>query len=177
MAQFVALPSWTWRGATFSGAEWLEGLVLTESSGNPEAVRYEPHQDRPDRTDRATDADEPGRDDGLLEDDRSYGLMQVMGSNVRRLCGIAPGVAVNFGFALRPLTNLSLGLRVLTAELAMTGGDVTRALARYNGGPTGDALDLAGHMRRVEYVDRVARNAAVAKADRDSLRASSPLQS
>ena len=75
----VGLPPW---GDLRSG-EWLEGLILQESGGNPKARRYEPHQDRAGRPDAPSDGDQPGIDDGQLEDDASYGLMQVMGSNVR----------------------------------------------------------------------------------------------
>ena len=96
-------------------------------------------------------------DDGPLEDDASYGLMQVMGYNARRLVGALPGTKLDFGFLLLPITNLAFGLRVLLGELAATGNVVARALARYNGGPTGDSLDGNGVMRRQVYVDGVAK--------------------
>lgn len=134
------------------GSEWLEALVMQESSGNPRATRYEPHQDRAGRTDAASDADKPGQDDGMLEDDRSYGLMQVMGYNLRRLVGVPPGTPMKFDWALDPLFNIAAGVAVLRGELAATHGDVARALARYNGGPTGDAIQADGKMRREEYV-------------------------
>ena len=150
-ANLVGLPWWpNLRGANYAPFEpgcWLEGLVLGESNGNPKARRYEHHQDRPG----PGDADLSGHDDGLLEDDASYGLMQVMGYNIRRLVGVSPGVPMNFGFALLPITNISLGLRVLLEELEATDGDVSRSLARYNGGPTGERL-TGGVMRRQEYV-------------------------
>jgi hypothetical protein len=68
----------------FSAAQWLAGFVLTESSGRPDAKRYEPHQDRARRRDAAADPDTPDRDDGQLEDDASHGLKQVIGYNGRR---------------------------------------------------------------------------------------------
>lgn len=160
VADQVGLPPWTYRGQSFTPGEWLEGQILTESGGDPNAMRYEPHHDTPERAAREGDGDQPGRDDGLLEDDRSYGLMQVLGSNIRRLCGVPPGTPMQFSFALLPLANLSLGLRVLHQELRATDNDVARALARFNGGPTGDRLDAAGRMRRAEYVELVARHAA-----------------
>ena len=169
-AREVALPSWTRGGDRFAPGEWLEGLVLTESNGDPRATRYEPHHDRPGRRDSFGDADTPNHDDGILEDDRSYGLMQVLGSNIRRLCGVGPGVPMRFSFAFLPMTNLAFGLRILTAELGATGGDVARALARYNGGASGDQLDADGRMRREEYVQKVALNAQRARMDRGAAR-------
>jgi len=170
MADFVSLPAWEHPTNVWLGAIWLEALVLTESGGDPKAVRYEPHQDVPGRRDSASDGDKPGQDDGLLEDDKSYGLLQVMGSNIRRLCGVGPGVPMQFGFALLPLTNLALGLRVLLEDLETVEGDIPRALARYNGGPTGTSLvpGPGGALvyRRQEYVDKVAKNAVLVFQDR-----------
>lgn len=160
MASFVALPSWQHPLGDWPGGVWLEGLVLHESVGDPRAVRYERHQDVEGRKDSRTDGDRPGQDDGLLEDDKSYGLMQVMGSNIRVLCGVAPGVPMQFGFALLPLTNLGLGLRILLGELEAVQGDVPRALCRFNGGPTGTSL-VSGPQgtlvyRLQGYIDKVA---------------------
>lgn len=174
--QFLALPAWTYRGVTYLAHEWWEGLVLQESSGNPRARRYEPHQDRANRRDAPTDADTADRDDGLLEDDASYGLCQVMGYNARNLCGVRPGTSMNFGFMFLPLINLALGLRVYLGELAAVrlevdrgaiprGDDVTRALCRYNGGPTGDDL-VGGDFRLRAYAEHVARRTAMVRADR-----------
>jgi hypothetical protein len=162
-AELVALPGWTYRGVSFFPGEWLEGLVLAESRGNPSARLYEPHQDRAGRRDAASDGDTPDQDDGMLEDDKSYGLMQVMGYNIRELCGVPRGTAMRFGFALLPITNVALGLRVLIGELSAVGGDVARALARYNGGPTGDD---GSPMRLQGYVDRIYSHALVVRDDR-----------
>jgi len=166
-AEVVALPGWTYHDQSFFPGEWLEGLVMAESSGDPSARRYEPHQDRAGRRDEASDGDTPGRDDGVLEDDASYGLMQVLGSNLRRLVGVRPGVSMHFGWALLPIANISAGLRVLLEELRATGGSVERALARYNGGPTGDARDERGVMRRQVYVDRVFSMTRRVRRDRE----------
>jgi hypothetical protein len=126
-------------------------MVMTESSGNPRAMRYEPHLDT------AGDGDAPGIDDGTREDDRSYGLLQVLGSNIRSRWGVAPGVSMDFAAALDPVRGLSEGIVHLRAELFATGDDVPRALARYNGGPRGELPLTPGdtRMRCQGYVDKV----------------------
>ncbi len=155
-AELVALPKWDYVGTSlFAPGEWLEGLVLHESNGDPRAIRYEAHQD----VAAPGDPDTPGQDDGLLEDDKSYGLMQVMGYNARRLCGVPEGTPMNFGFLLLPMTGIAFGLRILTAELTATGGHVASALARYNGGSWGNPV-RGGRLRNQDYVDRVAAEAA-----------------
>lgn len=176
MAIVSGLPKWHYRGDTFDAGTWFEGLVLQESSGRPNARRYEPHQDRANRRDAATDADTPDVDDGQLEDDASYGLCQVMGYNARVLCGVPPGTPMRFGFLFLPLTNLAMGLRILWGELRAVraevaagktdpGQDSERALARYNGGPTGDDL-RGGDFRLRAYVDKIAYRASLVRADR-----------
>jgi soluble lytic murein transglycosylase-like protein len=148
-----------WRG--YAPGELLEALVMQESGGNPRARRYEPHQDTATRSDARSDGDVAGQDDGPLEDDASYGLIQILGSNVRRLVGAPPATPLNFGFLFDPALGLGFGLMILKLELAYTHGHVERALARYNGGPTGDTMvaDSKGGfvLRRQEYVDGVAR--------------------
>lgn len=178
-ARLVGLAPWHYRASPefVSGGELLEGLILTESAGNPKARRYEPHQDRPGRRDAASDADTPDVDDGDMEDDCSYGLTQVMGSNVRVLCGVPPGTPMRFGWLFLPLINIAMGLRILLGELQAVraevasgktppGQDIERALARYNGGPTGDDIVSGGDFRLRSYVDKVARNAMRARADK-----------
>lgn len=192
-----ALPTWRSRryGVTLQPGEWLEGLILTESSGNPRASRYEPHLDRANRRDAAADPDTCDVNDGDLEDDRSYGLCQILGSNVRSLCGAVPLLVVgefnhrpvravsaddedafwapmSFAFAFLPAINLSLGARLLRGELsAVGGGDVERALARYNGGPTGDDIkpEYGNDMRLRAYVDRIVKNSRTVIADRAAI--------
>jgi transglycosylase-like protein with SLT domain len=153
MAAWCALPSWEHQGDLYLAGEWLEGLILQESGGDPRATRYEGHQDT------VPDGDQPGADDGLFEDDKSYGLMQVMGSGARVLCGVPPGTRMEFSFLLLPLTNISFGLRILTGNLAETIGHIPSALARYNGGsyrnPVGGDV-----LRNQSYVDLVAAQAA-----------------
>jgi hypothetical protein len=96
--------------------------------------------------------------------------MQVMGYNARRLCGVPPGTPMNFGWLCLPITNIAFGLRILAGELRATGGNVVRALCRYNGGPTDDARVDDGRggtvFRRQEYADLVLANAQRAREDR-----------
>lgn len=178
-AELATLPFWMYRGSQFTPGELLEGIILNESAGDAVARRYEPHQDR------IEDGDVTGRDDGPYEDDASYGLMQVMGYNVRVLCGVPVGVRMNFTFLYLPQTNISFGLRILTGEIRTSmklmadqpeylpyGGAVERALCRYNGGSTGDRLvDIPGNKKDYRlraYIDRISDHALVAKADRNN---------
>jgi hypothetical protein len=119
MASFYQLPGLSCEGTAYSPGELLEGLILTESSGDPAARRYEPHQDRAGRTDAPTDPDMPSRDDGAAEDDACYGLCHVMGYNWRRILGLRPGTPANFSsFAYDPAFSIRGGLRELQDELA-----------------------------------------------------------
>lgn len=173
-AGLVGLPPFQYRGRGYTPGELLEGLILSESAGNPRARRYEPHQDRASRTDAPRDPDIADQDDGELEDDASYGLCQVMGFNARVLCGVPPGIPMRFGWLFLPQVNIATGLRILHSELTVVYAlhphesqqeRLVRALARYNGGPTGDSI-VNGDIRLRVYVDRVAAHAEVARADR-----------
>lgn len=161
-AEVVGLPAWTVAAnEVYLPGEWLEAIALTESSGRTSARRYEPHLDVEE------DGDTPRSDDGDFEDDASFGPMQVLGQNVRRLLEMAPMSRANWRAALCDwITGVGFGLRVLRAELRATGGDVARALARYNGGPTGDKVMPDGSLRRAEYVARVRSWARRVHADR-----------
>lgn len=161
-AELAALPAWTLAAnEVYLPGEWLEAIVLTESSGRTAARRYEPHLDA------APDGDTPQTDDGDFEDDASFGPMQVLGLNVRRLLEMAPMTRASWRAALCDwMTGVGFGLRVLRAELRATNGDVARALARYNGGPTGDRVMPDGSIRRAEYVARVRSWARRVHADR-----------
>jgi len=153
-----------WR--SWSPATWLEALILQESGGDSRAMRYERHQD----ISSLNDPDAPTTDDGLMEDDKSYGLMQVMGYNIRNIIRCPPNVKLHYGFALRPVMGLALGLRILLQELDATNGVVSKALARYNGGPTGELEVSPGKMRRQVYVDGVAAWAEKVARDRTAIR-------
>ena len=150
---------------------WLEGLILTESGGLARARRYEPHQDRGDRR-YGYDPDTPMQDDGAFEDDASYRLMQVMGYNLRKLFGDPDHggrevtCLLDYSWAYLPMANMAAGMRVLLADLQATGGEIDRALARYNGGPTGERI-VDGKLRRQVYVEKVWSNALRVKADRE----------
>lgn len=176
VAIFVGLPVWEYKGERYEPGVWLEGLILGESSGDRDARRYEPHQDKP----HSTEPDRPGIDDGRNEDDASYGLMQIMGYNARRLVGVPDRcehgrpVKLDYTFLERPLINLSLGLSILLGELAAVfrsrpqasdSERVERALCRYNGGPSGDS-PVNGDYRLRRYVDHVAKYAKHVKMDR-----------
>lgn len=159
-----ALPPW--RG--FSGSEWLEAMVISESSGDPQARRYEVHLDllSPD------DADTPAHDDGDMEDDKSYGPMQVLGTNLRRAVGISGRARMNFAWA----TDFGVGLLMgvlhvqglirpqLEHEISMD-VVVDRALARYNGGFKGNPRE-DGTLRTQVYVDKIRKNTELVHADR-----------
>jgi hypothetical protein len=176
VAALEQLPSFSFKADTFTPGELLEGLVLTESSGNPQARRYEPHQDAAGRKDAALDPDPPGVDNGPVEDDASYGLTQVMGYTLKGLLEVDRPVRLNYSLLYRPLFGLAAGVEVLKRELAAVfrvsptqseNERTARALARYNGGPSGDAWDAErGAMRRQEYVELVAKNAKRAQDDR-----------
>jgi hypothetical protein len=131
--------------------------VLQESSGNPRARRYEP------ALDKVADGDTLRVDDGAFEDDASWGLLQVLGWNLRAAVGVPRGVRMSFEWALDPALGLIFGVKHLITEcLIPTGGDVARALARYNGGPNGTSLVPGPHgvglvLRRQDYIDAVKR--------------------
>lgn len=177
LASLSQLPPFYYRAEVYSPGEWLEALILTESSGNPTARRYEKHQDDPKRRDSVTDTDTLGRDDGPKEDDASYGLMQVMGYTWRGIVGAPAGTPLRYELLYQPAIGIGAGLEVLKAELKAVyrdhphlsdGERVIRALCRYNGGPTGDVL-VNGVLRRQEYVDKIGTWCAKVKADRREL--------
>ena len=180
-AAWFSLPMWLYASTFVSPGALLEALVLTESSGNPRAIRYEPHQDRATRKDAASDPDTADRDDGNTEDDKSYGLTQVMGSNARVVLGAPSGTLLNFDRLFEPDLNLHCGCMVLTWELKAVaqevaagkvppGKNVERALCRYNGGPSGDDPDpqRGGAFRLQAYVDKVGSHALAVVSDRSS---------
>jgi hypothetical protein len=158
-----------WQPDGIPAEVWLEAIAAHESLGDEEAVRYEERQDREGRGDSATDGDRPGVDDGWAEDDKSYGLFQIMGYNIRRLCGVPDGTPMNFRWACEPPVNLWLACKVLEGELRTVGSDVPKALARYNGGPTGDDIrqtERGAEMRCAEYVRRIREAVDLVQMDR-----------
>lgn len=78
----------------------------------------------------------------------SWGLLQVMGAVAREL-----GFTGDYLSQLcEPVLNLELGCTKLGTELTKT-GDIRSALARYNGGPKGNAP--GGPLRNEPYVQKV----------------------
>lgn len=196
VARYRDLPAWSYRGEHFDPGMLLEGVVLTESSGDRRKtrVRYERHQDKPGRADARFDQDRPGVDDGPVEDDTSYGLTQCMGYTIKHLTGITVMVAgirypdpshrVDFTPFFDPELNLMLGTRLLTLEIVAVEREIARgnrdprdvpvevvdrALMRYNGGSSGDDPQDNGVRRLQAYVDKVGRNTLLARASRDEM--------
>jgi hypothetical protein len=182
VAAFEQLPRWSYKDQEYSAGELLEGLILTESSGDPMARRYEPAHDAPGRKDQGSDPDQLAHDDGRFEDDASYGLGQVMGTTFKALLHVDRPVKIDYSILYRPLFGLAALIETLKGELravylmspmASDSERIVRALARYNGGPTGDTL-VAGpppalpQLRTQAYVDRVAANAKKAHEDRQA---------
>jgi len=196
VARYRDLPAWSYRGEHCDPGTFLEGVVLTESSGDRRktAVRYERHQDKPGRADTSFDQDRPGVDDGPVEDDTSYGLCQVMGYNIKLLTGVTVMVAdrrwpdpvrrIDFTPFFDAELNLMLGTRLLCMEIVAVEREllrehrdlaeaaveiVDRALMRYNGGPSGDDKQDNGTRRLQAYVDKVGRNSLLARASRNEM--------
>jgi len=80
----------------------------------------------------------------------SWGLLQVMGAVAREL-----GCSDDYLTVLiyKPEEGLDFGCRALAAQLRATNGDLRSALARYNGGPKGNAP--GGPLRNESYVVKV----------------------
>jgi len=177
-AALYQFPPWTYRGQDFLPGEWFEGQLFHESArGKLDARRYEPHQDAAGRKDQAQDGDRPGVDDGAREDDASYGLGQVMGYTFKGLWDVQPrSASLNYTRLFKPAIGITHAAEVLAEEFAGVyrlhphaedGERIVRVFCRYNGGPTGDAVDDAtGDLRCRPYVNLVADAAAVVRTDR-----------
>lgn len=169
VAALYQVPSWDYRNITFHPGCFLEGLIYHEGYiWLEKARRYEKHQDI------APDADRPGVDDGKYEEDASYGPMQVMGSNVRRLHELPLEARMNYALLNDWLLGCGYGMIILQQELRSTGGNVERALARYNGGPRGELPGPDGQMRRQVYVDAVFEKCRLVMLDRAKFSAGLP---
>jgi hypothetical protein len=164
-ARLFGLPAWPGESpAPISAEIWLEAQAMQESSGNPQARRYER------ALDLAPDADTRATDDHLAEDDASYGLMQILGSTYKGLIGIPRALPAEFSILFNPMFNLCIACVLLQQILRGVEGSVPRALARYNGGGRGDLMlpEPGGKLvfRRQEYVDAVARRVGDVLLDR-----------
>jgi len=124
----------------------VEAIVWVESSGNPKARRYEAHQDR------KPDGDTPGVDDGIHEDDASYGLAQIMGYTARKL-GFKGD---NFEALYDERLSIAFCCKLLLQNLRASAMNYRFAVARYNGGPQGNPRP-DGTCRNQDYVDKVFR--------------------
>ena len=135
----------------------MEAQCLQESSGNPFARHYDSLVD-PDK-----------HDAGDFEEWASYGLFQIEGITFRRMQNLAPGTVINYADILgRPLLNLSIALRILKENLSITGQNVERALAMYNGGPRGAADDGTGKLVDQAYPDVIRGRCEMVLRDRSS---------
>jgi hypothetical protein len=161
-AELYGLPDWHYHSVVIPAGVWLEALMLRESSHRVDARRYEPHLDR------QADGDSAGRDDGVREDDASYGPMQVLGLNVESVFKLQPPSATMDFAALNDwLIGCGFGMSVLKWSLRYTKGNIEAALAVYNGGPRGDdRMTAAGEMRNQQYVDKVWRDVVKVMAHR-----------
>jgi uncharacterized protein (TIGR03382 family) len=77
----------------------------------------------------------------------SYGPMMVLDSTARGLGVRSPATLKD------PATGIWYGVKYLAGLLRQFPGDVARAVASYNAGPS--APDAAGHYKNQPYVDRV----------------------
>lgn len=124
-------------------ADLLEAQVLVESSGDPDAFRYEPGFFRSYVRDNPRAA---AAHDGPLAA-CSYGLLQILLETAREL-GFAGSPAALFV----PEAGLDWGARYLRTLVDWAGGDVERALCAYNGGRAGNVVKP---YRNQVYADRV----------------------
>jgi len=144
----------------------VEAIVLTESGGDPWAMRYEPgyrwmvnaRTRQPFRSMSSLEAhaatapaDFPSMphlssDTEWTQQRTSWGLMQVMGALAREL-----GSRDRFLSTLcDPLVGLRYGCRHLASLLAWSKGDRERAIRAYNGGRGGADLPLTEpYLRKV----------------------------
>lgn len=153
-ADLVVLPPW----GPYRPGVWLEMQCLQESGGNPAARHYDAPPDK-----KFGDA----HDAGDFEEWASFGLFQIEGRTFRQMYHFAPQVVINYADMLgRPLLNLAVALRIHKENLFTYAGSVERALAAYNGGPSGANDDGTGNLVRQDYVEAVRRHGAAVLADR-----------
>lgn len=110
----------------------VRAVVMTESEGNPAAIRYEPRFDQ--RYDRAPDGYIPPNCSHATEEvgrAMSWGLMQVLGETARCL-----GFQGWFPELCAPRTGLKWGCRYLRRLADRYGHEGWEVVCRaYNGGP------------------------------------------
>lgn len=130
----------------------VEAVVLTESSGNTRAYRYEPDFWR---RYMASKAEWQGRDPERVS--ASYGLMQIMFPVAKELGYTGEPEAL-----MVPSTGLEYGCLKLRKLLAWSQNDVRTALAAYNGGVGNNPL--GGTLKNADYADKVLGQPVVQKA-------------
>lgn len=119
----------------------VAAVVEQESGWRPEATRYEEHYRW-----LVVPAEGCGLEDSAAElrgQRTSWGLLQIMGANARSL-----GLSGPFEALLRPGLGLEYGCRYLAQQLRREGGNVRRALSRYNSGSPASEAGL-------RYADQV----------------------
>ena len=128
-------------------ANIIAAIVQTESSGNPQSVRFEPHykylfKTRENAQDnRITEATE------TVMQMTSFGLTQIMGAVAREL-----GLKGSIFQLLEPKTNLTY-CALLLKRLAKKYSQKDDLIAAYNAGSAVKGLD--GRFKNQQYVDKV----------------------
>jgi len=132
-------------------------VALTESGGNAWAVRYEPHVSKyvqPSQGCRPTTCSE---DTETRLQMMSFGLMQVMGFNIR-----AMGYGGWLTEYLDPDKGLEVGCRFLARLVKQYPGEIEDAVSAYNQGVPRRGAD--GKYRNQVYGDRVMQHRRRIKA-------------
>ncbi len=131
----------------------VKAIILTESSDNTWAVRYEPHWrwffspkqwarrlKITDKTERSLQAN-------------SWGLMQIMGATARELGFTRPLVRL-----CEPMLGVEYGCRYLKKQLDRYSGDVYKAVAAYNAGSARRSVLHPSKFKNQVYVDKVMKH-------------------
>jgi hypothetical protein len=147
-ARILALPALSYHrhghAVDASPEVFLEAWVLTESSGDPNATRWEP-----------------------AIKDTSYGPLQVLGMNLRTLFDSI--TTANLSRFQSWEWGIPAGVAFLRFWLERRGDDLLRALCCYNGGGRGDSHNIDGTYRREDYLLRIVGHVAEVEASRAAL--------
>jgi len=124
-------------------ADLIEAFCMTESSGNPHAIRYEDaFYQRYTENMAFSESEDKGRA-------TSYGLMQIMGEVAREL-----GFKGAFTELFDPATGLEYALKHLKRFIVKYQAEgLDYAIASYNAGSP--RFDDSGHFVNQKYVDQV----------------------
>jgi soluble lytic murein transglycosylase len=90
---------------------------------------------------------------GAISTSDARGLMQLLPSTAKWIAQSKLGIAYREEDLFDPETNIRLGTWYLGSLLGQFGGDVSRAVAAYNGGPGNVTrwLEAAGSVSRAEF--------------------------